>query len=104
MILPPYNLFKYKGINLISFLVTLTLFSGIFLTISQWMTYQRQSAVQIYQYSQALQLAENQQQRLLAKLPCQSVVEQNQIRFTIRCESNRVTVRYPAGEMSLTIN
>ena len=46
MILKPIKL--YNGISLLSFLLTLTLFSGLFLTINEWLGYQRKSAVEIY--------------------------------------------------------
>ncbi|WP_373100696.1 MULTISPECIES: DUF5374 domain-containing protein [Pasteurellaceae] len=92
---------NYKGMNLLSLLVTLTLFSGIFLSVNQWIATQRQSAVNIYQRYQAIQIAENQRQRLFLGLACQPRVEQNQLTFRISCSPAQVSVRYPAGEIVL---
>ena len=89
-----------KGMSLVSLLVTLSVFSGLFLTFNQWGNLQRKSAVEIYQRFQAIQLAENQHQRFLG-LPCESNVLQNQIRFRVTCTQNQVTVKYPRGEISL---
>ena len=94
----------YRGMNFTSLLVTLTLFSGIFLTINQWTSYQRQSAVQIYQVSQAIQIGENQQQRRLANLPCQTQVQQNGQVFKIQCQASVVRISYAGGEIKLTID
>lgn len=98
------NAIGYRGMNFTSLLVTLTLFSGIFLTINQWTSHQRQSAVQIYQVSQAIQIGENQQQRRLAKLPCQTQVQQNGLMFKIQCDASAVRVSYTSGEIKLTID
>lgn len=101
MILKPYRLLKYKGMNLFSLLVTLTLFSGIFLSVNQWLSHQRQSAVRIFQDLQAWSIANNQQQRRLMGLNCQSQIEQNHIIFHISCDGNQVTVHYPTGNVRL---
>ena len=98
------NVIAYRGMNFTSLLVTLTLFSGIFLTINQWTSYQRQSAVQIYQVSQAIQIGENQQQRRLANLPCQTQVQQNGQVFKIQCQASVVRISYAGGEIKLTID
>lgn len=98
------NVIAYRGMNFTSLLVTLTLFSGIFLTINQWTSYQRQSAVQIYQVSQAIQIGENQQQRRLAKLPCQPQVQQNGQVFKIQCQASVVRISYAGGEIKLTLD
>ncbi len=98
------NAIGYRGMNFTSLLVTLTLFSGIFLTINQWTSYQRQSAVQIYQVSQAIQIGENQQQRRLANLPCQTQVQQNGQVFKIQCQASVVRISYAGGEIKLTID
>ncbi|QEH45234.1 hypothetical protein FXN58_06380 [Aggregatibacter actinomycetemcomitans] len=91
----------YKGMSLLSLLVTLSLFSGLFLTFNQWGNVQRKSAVEIYQCFQAIQIAENQHQRRFLGLPCESQVQQNQIRFQVVCSQNQVSVKYPRGEISL---
>ncbi|MCW9698708.1 MULTISPECIES: DUF5374 domain-containing protein [unclassified Avibacterium] len=101
MILSLYRPLKYQGMNLLALLMTLTLFSGIFLSINQWLAYQRQSAVKIYQDLQAISIAHNQQQRLFMGLSCQTHIEQNQLIFHLNCHENKVTVRYPTGETNL---
>ena len=84
-----------------SLLVTLSVFSGLFLTFNQWGNLQRKNAVEIYQRFQAVQIAENQHQRRFLGLPCESNVLQNQIHFRITCTQNQITVKYPRGEISL---
>lgn len=90
-----------KGMSLVSLLVTLSVFSGLFLTFNQWGNLQRKSAVEIYQRFQAVQIVENQHQRRFLGLPCESNVLQNQIHFRIICTQNQITVKYPHGEISL---
>ena len=92
---------NHKGMSLLSLLVTLSVFSGLFLTFNQWGNLQRKSAVEIYQRFQAIQLAENQHQRRFLGLPCESYVLQNQTRFRVTCTQNQVTVKYPRGEIRL---
>lgn len=58
-----------KGMSLLSLLVTLSVFSGLFLTFNQWGNLQRKSAVEIYQRFQAIQIVENQHQRRFLGLP-----------------------------------
>lgn len=83
MILNHYNTMNYKGMNFLSLLVTLVLFSGIFLAINRWISYQQKSAVEIYQRYQAVQIIENQKQRLFLGLDCEPKVEQNQLTFSL---------------------
>ncbi|WP_373819354.1 DUF5374 domain-containing protein [Glaesserella sp.] len=99
MILKPIKL--YKGMSLLSFLLTLTLFSGLFLTINEWLGYQRKSAVEIYQRFQAVQIAENQKQRQFLGLDCQRSVSQNDVQFSVQCSADKVKVSYPRGEINL---
>lgn len=92
---------KYKGMNLFSLLMTLTLFSGIFLAINQWASHQRHRAMQIYQYVQAIQIAENQQQKRLFGL-AEPEVRQNKLEFRLEYGENSVKVRYDLGNVNLT--
>ncbi|WP_386695942.1 MULTISPECIES: DUF5374 domain-containing protein [unclassified Lonepinella] len=93
---------KFKqGMGLVTLLVALSLFSGIFLAINQWANIQRKTASEIYQRYQAIQIAENQQQRQFLGLNCESGVEQNQLKFSINCIGDKVKVRYILGEISL---
>ena len=45
------NFIRQKGMSLLSLLVALSLFSGIFLTFNQWGNAQRKSAVKILKES-----------------------------------------------------
>lgn len=90
----------FKGMSLLSLLISLMAFSGIFLTVNQWTSYQRKSAVEIYQRYQAIQIAENQKQRQFLGLDCENTVSQNGIRFQVQCGVPLI-VRYPAGEIRL---
>ena len=49
--------------SLMSLLLALSIFSGLFLIFNRWMSEQRKSAVRIFQEFQAIQIAENQAQR-----------------------------------------
>ncbi len=95
-----FHRFK-QGMRLITLLVTLSLFSGIFLAINQWVNVQRQTANEIYQRYQAIQIAENQQQRQFLGLSCETEVKQNQLTFSVSCLGERVKVRYILGEIGL---
>lgn len=98
MILP---LNHYRGMSLLTLLISLTLFSGIFISVNQWAGYQRKTAVETYQRYQAIQIAENQKQRRFLHLPCETVILQNRLRFSVQCTDEHVIVRYPAGELHL---
>ncbi|PVX32385.1 prepilin peptidase dependent protein C [Pasteurella langaaensis DSM 22999] len=91
---------QFKGMSLLTLLIVITLFSGIFLAINQWASQQRKSAVEIYQRYQAIQIAENQKQRRFLGMPCENQLHQNAIKFSIEC-AERITVRYPAGKITL---
>ncbi|WP_425427447.1 DUF5374 domain-containing protein [Avibacterium endocarditidis] len=97
MISSLYRPLKYKGMNLFSLLMTLTLFSGIFLSINQWLTHQRQSAVKIYQDLQAISIAHNQHQRLFMGLSCQTQIE-NQLIFHLHCHKIKLLCVIPQGK------
>lgn len=99
MTLKPIKL--YKGMSLLTFLFTLSLFSGLFLTINEWLGYQRKSAVEIYQRFQAVQIAENQKQRQFLGLGCHSSISQNSLQFSVQCSADKVKVSYPRGEINL---
>ncbi|OOF58328.1 DUF5374 domain-containing protein [Rodentibacter myodis] len=85
----------------LSVMLTLALFSGVFLAFNQWAATQRKSAVKIYDDFQALQIAENQAQRQFLGLPCEQTVQQNGVKFQVQCQGNQVLVRYPQGEFRL---
>lgn len=90
-----------KGMTLISLLVTLSIFSTLFLALNQWTAHQRKSAVEIYQRFQAIQIAQNQHQRQFLGLPCENRVQLNQQGFMVNCTGEKVVVVYPQGEISL---
>lgn len=91
----------YKGMGLLSLLLSLTIFSGILLAFNQWASQQRKSAVAIYQGFQAVQIAQNQKQREFLGLPCENSVRLNQLYFEVKCQNSVVIVKYPSGEFSL---
>ena len=91
----------FKGMSLLSFLFTLSILSGVFLSINQWSDQQRKSAVDIYQRFQAVQIAENQKQRQFLGLSCENKVMQNKLEFDVQCIGDSVRVRYPRGEINL---
>lgn len=84
-----------------SVMLTLALFSILFLAFNQWTANQRKSAVKIYQDFQALQIAENQAARQFLGLPCEQKVKQNGNTFQVQCQGNQVLIRSPQGEFSL---
>lgn len=94
------NLINYKGMSFISLLITLMIFNGVFLAIDHWTTYQRKKAIQIYQRVQAIQIADNQKQRLLLGIPCESIFKQNKIIFIIKCQNN--TIRITTKNLDIT--
>lgn len=100
MILFP-NFFVQKGMSLTAFLVALTLFSGIFLAVSQWSSYQRYHSLRLYHHIQALQIADNQSQRQFLGLDCETEVQQNKQRFLIECKGQQVSVSSPFAEIRL---
>ncbi|MDO4626476.1 MAG: DUF5374 domain-containing protein [Pasteurellaceae bacterium] len=93
------KLHHIRGMSTLSLLVCLALFSLIVFTLSQWSANQRQTAVKIYQVFQAIQIIENQKQRLFLGMQCESVVWQNQLRFNISCAGKQVSVSYPMGKL-----
>jgi len=68
-----------NGMSLMSLLLALSIFSGLFLIFNRWTAEQRKSAVRIFQKFQAIQIAENQAQRQFLGLSCENSVEQNGI-------------------------
>ena len=90
-----------KGMSLTTLLFSLALFSVLFIAFNQWMASQRKSAVKTYQDFQAIQIAENQAQRQFLGLACEQLIPQNGLTFRVQCENERVTVRYPTGEISI---
>ncbi|OOS00969.1 hypothetical protein B0186_05160 [Canicola haemoglobinophilus] len=104
MILTLYNNHQ-KGMSLVSLLVTMGIFSTLFLWINQWASQQRKSAVGIYLDYQALQIAENQHQRLFLEptRQCQSV-KQNGMYFKVSCYANRIEVSYANRQINLSLD
>lgn len=90
-----------KGMSLTTLLFSLALFSVLFIVFNQWTASQRKSAVKTYQDFQAIQVAENQAQRQFLGLACEQLIPQNGLTFRVQCENERVTVRYPTGEISI---
>lgn len=90
-----------KGMSLTSIMLTLALFSTLFLAFNQWTANQRKSAVKIYHDFQALQIAENQANRQFLGESCEQRVTQNGVQFHVRCETNQVVIQSSQGEFSL---
>lgn len=103
-----FNHYKFpqRGTSLITLLVTMTIFSTLFLFINQWASYQRKSAVNIYLRYQALQIAENQHQRLFLEphFHCPHNIEQNGYKFKINCEGKNVRVSYANQQVNLLLD
>ncbi|WP_101776097.1 DUF5374 domain-containing protein [Pasteurella oralis] len=91
----------YKGMSLLSLLLTLGVFSGLFLSVNQWLAIQRQNAIRIYHTVQVMQIAENQKQRQFLGLDCEKQTKQNNIRFQIECTSEKATVKSSFVQITL---
>lgn len=91
--------------SLVTLLVTMSIFSALFLWINQWASQQRKSAVGIYLDYQALQIAENQHQRLFLEptRQCQSV-KQNGVYFKVTCKGKNVEVQYANRQINLALD
>ncbi|NBI12394.1 hypothetical protein GVX81_01875 [[Haemophilus] felis] len=89
-----------KGSSLITFLLALTLFSAILLVFQKWSEQQTKQAQITYQRYQAIQIAENQKQRQMFGLGCQSKIEMNGLQFRVHCQNNQISVTYPMGEIA----
>ena len=70
-----------KGMSLMSLLLALSIFSGLFLIFNRWTTEQRKSAVRIFQEFQAIQIAENQAQRQFLGLSCENAYNKMAFNF-----------------------
>lgn len=92
---------KYRGMSLITLLIALMLFTGIFLAVNQWAAQQRREASEIFQRYQAMQILDNQQQRLFLGLDCEHSIKQNGLEFLVECANGVIKVRYPMGEFGL---
>lgn len=103
MILVHYNYNYGKGVALFTLIVILSAFSVIFLTLNQWLSYQRKTGIEIYQRYQAIQIAETQKQRLFLGLPCEQKVIQNQLSFRIQCANHQVKIYCLAGKNSIEL-
>ncbi|MDO5055655.1 DUF5374 domain-containing protein [Pasteurella oralis] len=91
----------YKGMSLLSLLLTLGVFSGLFLSVNQWLAIQRQNAIRIYHTVQVMQIAENQKQRQFLGLDCEKQTKQNNIQFQIECTSEKATAKSSFVQITL---
>lgn len=91
-----------KAENTLSIMIAVIISSILLLAYSQWQGQQNQAQAQHYQRLQAMQIAENQLALKMAKLPCEAEISQNNLRFNVICEQNRVRVEYPLGIFELT--
>ena len=86
----------------LNLLVIITIFALICLGYLQWQSQQNRQVNFIFQQQQALQIAENQLARKMAAVNCESAVEQNQLRFFIECQPNKIEVKFPLGSVVVT--
>lgn len=86
----------------LSLLVIIAIFALICLGYLQWQSQQNRQVNFIFQQQQALQIAENQLARKMAAVNCESAVEQNQLRFVIECQTNKIEVKFPLGSVVVT--
>lgn len=91
----------YKGNTLMEIVVVLSFLSVMLLTGQRWLNQQQQQTAKLWQYAQALQIAENQQTLQLLEQSCQSQVTQNKVTFLIRCEADMIIVEYPLGQVKI---
>ncbi|OOR98324.1 hypothetical protein B0187_08615 [Haemophilus paracuniculus] len=91
-----------KAENTLSIMIAVMISSILLLVYSQWQGRQNQAQMQAFQRLEAMQIAENQLALKMTKLPCEAEINQNELRFRVRCESNRIQVEYPLGVFELT--
>lgn len=92
---------KFKAESFIAILTALTIFSMLFLSYSQWQKKQTEQLWLNYQKQQAFQIAENQLSLLFATQNCESQAVQNNITFTIQCQSGQIIVKFPLGSITV---
>ncbi|HGO5815970.1 TPA: DUF5374 domain-containing protein [Mannheimia haemolytica] len=92
---------KYKAETALSLLVAITLFAIVILSFSQWQSAQNRRLNQHFQQQQAIIILENQLALKLAGLDCEPSITQNQIRYEIQCNGNRLSIRFPLGKIEL---
>lgn len=93
---------QIKAESSLGLLVAISLFALIFLGISRWQTVQHRQMLQLYQQQQALLIADNQIDRLLASLACEKKIVQNGIEFVIhQCSLRHIKVGFPLGEIEI---
>lgn len=87
----------------LSLLIALSLFSSLFLSISTWQSAQTAQRQLQFQRQQALLIADNQIDRLLAGQACETQLQQNGIRFDIHpCHPQHIRIAFPLGEVVIT--
>lgn len=91
----------FNAESTISLLIALSLFTTIYLIYSQWQSQQNQQANLLYQQQQALQIANNQIGLLMAAMPCERSVSQNDLQFDIQCNNQKIEVRFPLGKIEI---
>lgn len=91
-----------KAENTLSIMMAVMISSILLLTYSQWQGRQNYAQMQIFQQLEAMQIAENQIVLKMAKLPCETEISQNKLRFNVSCEQNRIRVEYPLGLFEVT--
>lgn len=83
------------GFSLVSTMVSLSIFFTVWVSFSYWATNQNLRINLIYSQRQMLRIAESQWQRQFLGLPCESIIHQNNKKFLINCNSNKIEIRDP---------
>lgn len=89
-----------KAESYLSLLIAISLFSILALNLLQWQNQRTQQQLQLYQQQQAILIADNQIDRMLANIACERKIIQNNIEFEIRhCSPTKIEVTFPLGEI-----
>lgn len=91
----------YRAESIISIMIAIFILSVLFLVYSNWSTLQNNQNAKLFYYQQAMQIIDNQINLKMANLDCERNTEQNGITFNISCQSDKISVKTPIGELSL---
>lgn len=89
------------GASMIGVISALSFLAIVLLAGQRWLNQQQSQTAKLWQYAQALQIAENQAALQLLEQPCQRQVIQNQVTFIVHCEAQQIIVKYPLGELKI---
>ncbi len=95
---------KIKAESFISLLVVISLFSTTYMLYMNWEKSYNKQQVFLFQQKQALLVADNQINLLMAKMPCEKQVVYNGTNFAIECNERAVRVRFATGEVNIELD